>query len=156
MKPIDNTIEVPRGKLAVKVIAMPKDTNPDGDIFGGWILSNMDSAAALIARDQNNKATATITRARQEDLGITHAYWIHSNGGKKPRPSHVKAGQEKTVYEVSKGWFDPDEGEYIWPGMLINCRCVCKAILPSQAIRLGLVKPTPEQAKALGISQDLS
>ena len=34
----------------IKVIAMPQDTNPDGDIFGGWIVSMMDIAGAVIAR----------------------------------------------------------------------------------------------------------
>ena len=48
------------GKLAVKVIAMPADTNADGDIFGGWILSNMDAAAALIARDRARTRVATV------------------------------------------------------------------------------------------------
>lgn len=45
---------------AVKVIAMPADTNADGDIFGGWILSVMDSAAALIARQRAKKRVATV------------------------------------------------------------------------------------------------
>lgn len=37
-------------ELVIKVIAMPADTNPDGDMFGGWILSQMDLAAYLHAR----------------------------------------------------------------------------------------------------------
>lgn len=45
---------------AVKMIAMPKDTNADGDVFGGWILSVMDSAAALIARQRAHKRVATV------------------------------------------------------------------------------------------------
>jgi acyl-CoA thioesterase YciA len=32
----------PRGLLALRTVGMPKDTNPSGDIFGGWILSQMD------------------------------------------------------------------------------------------------------------------
>lgn len=35
---------------AVKVIAMPRDANPDGDVFGGWLLSMMDLAGAIPAR----------------------------------------------------------------------------------------------------------
>jgi acyl-CoA thioesterase YciA len=35
---------------AIKVIAMPADTNPDGDMFGGWIMSQMDLAGYLAAR----------------------------------------------------------------------------------------------------------
>lgn len=84
--------------------------------------------ATLIARDQNNKATAVITKVRQEQLGITQARWRHSAGGRHPRPSHVAA--DGTVYDVAKGWFDPDAREWVWPGTLINCRCVSQAVLP--------------------------
>src|SRR5271156_6184299 len=41
--------ERPRGELAVRALAMPCDTNPAGDIFGGWIMSMMDSAGAITA-----------------------------------------------------------------------------------------------------------
>ena len=39
----------PRGELAVRTLAMPADTNPSGDIFGGWIMALMDSAGAITA-----------------------------------------------------------------------------------------------------------
>jgi acyl-CoA thioesterase YciA len=39
----------PRGELASRTLAMPADTNPQGDIFGGWIMSLMDSAAKMTA-----------------------------------------------------------------------------------------------------------
>ena len=39
----------PRGELAVRALAMPCDTNPAGDIFGGWIMSMMDAAGAMTA-----------------------------------------------------------------------------------------------------------
>jgi len=39
----------PRGELASRTLAMPADTNPSGDIFGGWIMSLMDSAASMTA-----------------------------------------------------------------------------------------------------------
>src|SRR5260370_2827060 len=39
----------PRGELAARTLAMPADTNPSGDIFGGWIMSLMDSAGAITA-----------------------------------------------------------------------------------------------------------
>ena len=84
--------------------------------------------AAFIARDQNNKATAVLTRARQQELGITQARWVHSSGGKHPRPSHVKAGREGLVYNVAEGALI--DGERIWPGQLPNCRCVARSIVP--------------------------
>ncbi len=84
--------------------------------------------AALIARDQNAKATATLTRVRQQGLGITKAKWLHSAGGREPRPSHV-AMSGKT-YDVAKGMWDPDERAWIHPGELINCRCVSVSVVP--------------------------
>ncbi|MBV1796079.1 acyl-CoA thioesterase [Siccirubricoccus sp. G192] len=39
----------PRGELAVRTLAMPADTNPAGDIFGGWIMSLMDVAGGISA-----------------------------------------------------------------------------------------------------------
>lgn len=39
----------PEGRLVGRVIAMPADTNPEGDIFGGWLLAHMDLAGATPA-----------------------------------------------------------------------------------------------------------
>lgn len=86
--------------------------------------------ATLIARDQNNKATAAIQRVRQLEMGIEEAVWVHSGGGKEPRPSHVKAGRDKVKFNLATGWWDPDEQEWILPGQLINCRCVAKPVIP--------------------------
>ena len=48
MNDIDST-PVPQGDLALQTIAMPKDTNANGDIFGGWIVSQIDIAGAIVA-----------------------------------------------------------------------------------------------------------
>lgn len=85
--------------------------------------------AIFIARDQNNKATALLTRARHMEIGITECIWMHSHAGKKPRPSHVKAGKDKVRYNVAEGWLDPAINKRIWPGTEINCRCVSKPVL---------------------------
>ena len=62
--------------------------------------------AAFIARDQNNKATASMTRARQEELGLNDAIWVRSGAGKHPRPTHVAMDGKK--YDVRKGmWTRP-------------------------------------------------
>ena len=82
--------------------------------------------AQTIARDQNNKATAVLVKTRQQELGITHAIWRHSHGGKVPRPEHVKANGQR--YEIAKGMFL--EGKWVWPGTEINCRCVSASIVP--------------------------
>lgn len=84
--------------------------------------------AALISRDQNNKASSAFQRARQQELGITTAVWMHSHAGKEPRPSHVK--MDGKSYDINKGMWDPDEHEWIFPGQLINCRCTSRSVVP--------------------------
>lgn len=84
--------------------------------------------AAFIARDQNNKATAVMTKARRLSLGINEAVWVHSGGGVHPRESHVQAGREKKRYDINRGC--EIDGEYIMPGELPNCRCTSRAIIP--------------------------
>lgn len=83
--------------------------------------------AALIARDQLSKSTATITRARQQQVGIVRAIWTHSAGGRHPRPSHVAANGRK--YLIAEGC--EIDGEKIFPGEKINCRCVSRVLLPA-------------------------
>jgi hypothetical protein len=73
--------------------------------------------AALIARDQNNRATAVINRVRQKELGITTAIWKHSHAGKHPRASHLAFDGKE--YDVEKGAFI--DGKWIFPGEEINC-----------------------------------
>lgn len=82
--------------------------------------------AALIARDQNNKANAVMTKARRISLGLTQAKWRHSRGGVHPRKSHVEA--DGTIYDIGQGCLI--DGEYIMPGEKINCRCTSSAIIP--------------------------
>lgn len=50
----------PRGELALRTMAMPKDTNPDGDIFGGWLLGQMDVAGGMTARQRAGGRVATV------------------------------------------------------------------------------------------------
>lgn len=40
----------PEGELVIRTVAMPKDTNFNGDIFGGWLISEMDLGGAIAAR----------------------------------------------------------------------------------------------------------
>lgn len=58
---VDRSIEA-RGEPAVRTLAMPADTNPSGDIFGGWVLAQMDLAAGIVAaqRAQGRVATAAL------------------------------------------------------------------------------------------------
>jgi acyl-CoA thioesterase YciA len=59
MNDIDST-PLPSGDLALQTVAMPKDTNPNGDIFGGWLLSQMDIAGMVAASDVAGGRVATV------------------------------------------------------------------------------------------------
>ncbi|MEO1676809.1 MAG: acyl-CoA thioesterase [Pseudomonadota bacterium] len=70
----------PDGPPVIRTIAMPADTNPSGDIFGGWLMSQMDLAAGTLAALRSRGRSATIA----VDAMIFH------------RP--VKIGDEVSLY----------------------------------------------------------
>ncbi|MFN4155839.1 MAG: acyl-CoA thioesterase [Paracoccaceae bacterium] len=70
----------PEGSPTIRTIAMPTDTNPSGDIFGGWLMSQMDLAAGSVAARTSGGRSATIA----VDAMIFH------------RP--VKVGDEVSLY----------------------------------------------------------
>lgn len=45
----DPSADAPLGKLTIRTLAMPADANPAGDIFGGWVLAQMDIAGGVAA-----------------------------------------------------------------------------------------------------------
>jgi acyl-CoA thioesterase YciA len=50
----------PQGELTTRTMAMPADSNPAGDIFGGWVLSQMDIAAGICAGERAQCRTVTV------------------------------------------------------------------------------------------------
>lgn len=64
----DDTDPSPTGELALQTLAMPKDTNANGDIFGGWLVSQMDLAAGI--------ATKQITRGRSATVSIKNVQFL--------------------------------------------------------------------------------
>ena len=50
----------PQGELVIRTIAMPADTNANGDIFGGWLLSQMDLGGAIYARNLSRSRVTTV------------------------------------------------------------------------------------------------
>lgn len=75
--------------------------------------------AATIARDQTNKATENLSRARMQSLGITKGIWIHTSAGKTYRETHVKMDGKE--FDLSKGLYDSAVGREVFPGELVNC-----------------------------------
>ncbi|MEO0379519.1 MAG: acyl-CoA thioesterase [Pseudomonadota bacterium] len=72
------------GVLVIRTIAMPADTNPAGDIFGGWLMSQMDLAAGNMAGRVSQGRGATVAVEAMQFL----------------RP--VKVGDEVTLYATLK------------------------------------------------------
>ena len=52
--------EEPRGELTVRTIAMPADTNANGDIFGGWGMSQMDQAGGIAGVNRARGRVVTV------------------------------------------------------------------------------------------------
>ncbi len=50
----------PKGELTIRTVAMPADTNTAGDIFGGWVLSQMDIAGGIAAAQYSQSRVATV------------------------------------------------------------------------------------------------
>jgi acyl-CoA thioesterase YciA len=58
----------PRGELAARHLAMPADTNPAGNIFGGWIMASMDGAAGM--------TTTRLTRGRTVTIAVSNMVFM--------------------------------------------------------------------------------
>jgi acyl-CoA thioesterase YciA len=54
------TDQEPPGLLTIRTIAMPSDLNYEGDVFGGWLLSQMDMAGGIAARWRAKGRVATV------------------------------------------------------------------------------------------------
>ena len=84
--------------------------------------------AALIARDQNAKATAVMNKVRKLDLGIKKSRWIHTAASKHPRESHED--MNGVVFDTAEGCFDKKYGDFVQPAELIECGCIAEGIIP--------------------------
>lgn len=77
-------MKLPEGEPAIRTIAMPADTNPAGDIFGGWLMAQMDLAAG--------NAAARRARGRCATIAVDGFTFL--------KPVHV--GDEVTVYALEQ------------------------------------------------------
>ncbi len=53
--------ESPKGQMLLRTLAMPADTNANGDIFGGWIMSQLDLAGAILAKEISQGRVVTVS-----------------------------------------------------------------------------------------------
>src|SRR5712692_2493350 len=64
-----NNVDQPKGELVIQTIAMPRDTNPSGDIFGGWLMSQMDLGSSILAAKTANSRVVTVA---MEGMSFLH------------------------------------------------------------------------------------
>ncbi|CAL4322354.1 acyl-CoA thioester hydrolase YciA [Buchnera aphidicola] len=57
---MQKTNKFPKGKIVLKTLSMPSDTNANGDIFGGWIMSQMDMGGAILAKEISGGGVVTV------------------------------------------------------------------------------------------------
>lgn len=130
----------------IKSIGQQYHTDIEGDVMRSFVAGrDLDSLskqlkargkvttdrAAFIARDQANKASAAFNAARQRELGLKWATWIHGNAGKEPRPNHLRAGREHWYFNTQEGIDFGDKFGHVVPSEAINCRCSSRTVLPA-------------------------
>lgn len=68
MTSLNDDIPAPRGELIIQIVPLPSDTNPNGDVFAGWLVRHMDIAAATLAGRISQGRNATVAMDRMEFL----------------------------------------------------------------------------------------
>src|SRR5438105_11189706 len=64
--------EKPKGELVIQTLAMPRDTNRNGDIFGGWLVSQMDLGGAILASKIAKARVVTVAMEGMSFLQPVH------------------------------------------------------------------------------------
>lgn len=62
----------PRGEITIQTLAMPSDTNANGDIFGGWLVSQMDLAGGVLAKKLAKGRVVTVAIHSMTFLRAVH------------------------------------------------------------------------------------
>jgi len=80
----------PQGEVTLQTIAMPADTNANGDIFGGWLMAQMDLGASVLARRRARGRVATVAVERMtfhRPVWVGDVVSIHSRIEREGRSS---------------------------------------------------------------------
>ena len=125
--------DAPEGRLVGRVIAMPADTNPEGDIFGGWLLAHMDLAGATPAFELAQGRCVTVAldaMVFHQPVSVGDEVSLHATVVKSGRTSirvHVEAWKRSRnephggAVRVTQGVFtyvaiDADRKPRVLPG----------------------------------------
>lgn len=96
----------PRGELTVRQVAMPMDTNANGDIFGGWVMARMDQAGGIagVARSKGRVVTVAVdamTFIRPVKVGdVLCVYTEVERVGRTSMTIHIEAWAERFITQV--------------------------------------------------------
>ena len=87
----------PRGMLTVRISAMPADTNANGDIFGGWVLSRMDQAGGIAGVERARGRVVTVALDAMQFIrpvrvgDVLEVYTVVESIGRTSMKVHVEA-----------------------------------------------------------------
>ena len=97
----DDSPDQPQGELTVRLIAMPADTNANGDIFGGWVMSQMDQAGGIAAVERAQGRAVTIAVEAMtfiRPMKVGDVLCVYTSIGKVGRTSmkiHIEAWAQR-------------------------------------------------------------
>ncbi|MCK9564141.1 MAG: acyl-CoA thioesterase [Bacteroidales bacterium] len=107
----------PSGELTLQTLAMPADTNPHGDIFGGWLLSQMDLAGGVLARRLSNGRVATVAISDMAFLrpvpvgAVVSCYTSLMETGRSSMRVNIEVWIQ---VEGSDDWAKVTEGDFVY------------------------------------------
>ena len=94
----------PRGDLCIRTLAMPADTNANGDIFGGWLLSQMDIGGGVFASKIAKSRTVTVAieamNFRKAGLCRRSRFGLRQSGAGRP---HLDHGSSRSLGRAPQG-----------------------------------------------------
>lgn len=96
----------PRAGAALQTIAMPSDTNVNGDIFGGWLMAQMDLGASVLARTIAQGRVATIA---VKDMQFQHP--VHVGDVVSIFPELLKKGRTSMTLNVAVRIYNAESGD---------------------------------------------
>ena len=105
-----NTETEPQGELCIRTLAMPADTNGNGDIFGGWLLSQMDIAGGVFASKVTKSRNVTVAIEAMNFRKAVYVGDLVSVYGKL-----VRVGTHLD-HRASRSLGDPPQGDAADPG----------------------------------------
>lgn len=111
---------IPDGDPAIRTIAMPADTNPSGDIFGGWLMAQMDLAASNSATRLSRGRCATVAVE-----AMTFLAPVHVGDEVTVWAPLVRRGRSSMTFDV-QAWRRPRDGRE--RTLVTHARITCVAI----------------------------